>query len=139
MLSAEPALNHSTCSSLKVWRGLEVDRRAVGLDDLAAHVAARVPVGRPSTLMRSSSSIWSYVAGVGERERQQPLLLEVGLVDAGEAAGEDHHAAAEPRLHRGVLARRALAVVAVADRHPADARLVVVLGDLGIRPGVAVE
>ena len=35
---------------------------------------------------------------VGERERQDPLLLQVGLVDAGEAAGEDHHAAAEARL-----------------------------------------
>ena len=60
-------------------------------------------------------------------------------MDAGEAAGEDRHAAAEPRLHRRVLARRALAVVLVADRTPRDARLGVVLGDVGERPRLAVE
>ena len=45
----------------------------------------------------------------------------------------------EPGLHGGVLARRALAVVLVADGHPAAARLVAVLGDLGERLDLAVE
>ena len=69
--------------------------------------------------MRSSSPICVVGGGVGERERQHALLLEVRLVDAGEAAGEDHLAAAEPGLHGGVLARAALAVVLVADGAPA--------------------
>ena len=39
-------------------------------------------------------------------------------MDAGEAAGDDGLGAAEPGLHGGVLAGRALAVVLVADGHP---------------------
>ena len=44
-------------------------------------------------------------------------------------------AATEPRLHRGVLTRRALAPVLVADGDPRLAGLVVVAGDLGVRLG----
>jgi len=42
-------------------------------------------------------------AGVGERERQDALLLQVGVVDAREAAREDHDTASVARLHCGVL------------------------------------
>ena len=49
------------------------------------------------------------------------------------------HAAAEPRLHRGVLAGRTLAIVAVADGTPAHTLGAVVLGDVGERAGRPVE
>src|SRR6187401_1527621 len=93
---------------------LEVDSRTVGLDDLTAHVAA----GHGGQVEHVDPVVLAdLVVGVGivERQRQQSLLLGVGLVDASKRAGEDHDAVAEPWLHRGVLARRALAVVAVAD------------------------
>ena len=48
-------------------------------------------------------------------------------------AADDGLGVAEPGLHGRVLARRALAVVLVADGHPALAGLVVVLGDVGER------
>ena len=64
-----------------------------------------------------------------EGQRQQPLLLQVGLVDASEAAGDDRRAAEQPRRQRGVLAAAALAVVGVADDDPADAARLVVAGD----------
>src|SRR5438105_3222185 len=73
------------------------------------------------------------VGGIRKRQRQDPLLLQVRLVDAREAP-RDHRPAAEvPRRHRRVLAARALAVVLVADHHPADAPRLVVTGDLGER------
>ena len=43
-------------------------------------------------------------------------------MDPGERADDDRSAAHEPRLHRRVLTRRALAVVLVADRDPARCR-----------------
>src|SRR6266849_4788608 len=59
------------------------------------------------------------VGGLGEREGEDPLLLEVGLVDAREAP-DDHYLAAEiARRHGGVLPARSLAVVLVADHEPA--------------------
>src|SRR5262245_33890376 len=58
------------------------------------------------------------VLGVAERQREHPLLLEVGLVDAGEAADQHRHAAEVARRHRGMLAARALTVVLVADGEP---------------------
>jgi hypothetical protein len=37
------------------------------------------------------------VCGLGEGQRQEPLLLEVGLVDAGEAPGDDSRAVEQAR------------------------------------------
>ena len=118
-------------------RRLEVDGRPVGLDDLAPH---RLSGHRRQPEHVDAVVLADLVVGrrVGERQRHESLLLGVGLVDAGEAAGEDDDATAEPRLHRRVLARRALAVVAVADGAPADALLAVTLGDLRERAGLAV-
>ena len=137
MLSAEPARNHSICSSLNVcvaWNSMVVPSGLTiwqctgwsGFGGQAEHVDAVVLADQ---VVRG---------GVGERQRHEALLLQVGLVDAGEAAGEDHLAVAEPRLHRGVLTARALAVVLVADRAPPDALLGVALGDLGEAAGRAV-
>ena len=64
---------------------------------------------------------------------------QVGLVDAGEAAHDDHLGAPEAGFHGGVLARRTLAVVLVAHRGPADAGLVAVFGDVGIGACLSVE
>ena len=62
------------------------------------------------------------VVGVGERQREHALLLEVRLVDAGERP-HDHRAPVHvARLHRRVLTRRTLAVVLVADRDPRRSR-----------------
>ena len=71
------------------------------------------------------------VGGVLEGEWEQALLLEVGLVDAGEAAGYDGGASEEPGGEGGVLAAASLAVVVVADYDPADPGVPVVLGGLG--------
>src|SRR6266508_608260 len=56
-----------------------------------------------------------------ERQRQDALLLEIGLGDPGEAPGDDGPAAEIARRHGGVLAARPLAVVLVADDDPAQA------------------
>src|SRR5688572_1630705 len=53
-----------------------------------------------------------------ERQRQDPLLLEVRLGDPGKAAHHDHRAAKVAGGHRRVLAAGALAVVLVPDRDP---------------------
>ncbi|KUI59614.1 hypothetical protein VP1G_11144 [Cytospora mali] len=55
---------------------------------------------------------------VGERQRDDALLLEVGLVDAGEGLADDDAGAEVPRLQGGVLAGRALAVVVLGDDEP---------------------
>src|SRR5229473_223415 len=71
------------------------------------------------------------VGGLGEREGEDPLLLEVGLVDAREAP-DDHYLAAEiARRHGGVLPARSLAVVLVADHEPALALGLELPGHLG--------
>ena len=70
------------------------------------------------------------VGGVGEGEREHTLLLQVRLVDARKRACDDRQPAQEARLERSVLARRALAVVVVADDDPLDAVVAVVRRDL---------
>ena len=62
MLRAEPALNHSTWSGLKVW---VVSKSTVEPSGLTIWQRTFWPGtgGRSSTLMRSSSPISSYVAG----------------------------------------------------------------------------
>ena len=70
------------------------------------------------------------VGGVLEGEGEEALLFEVGLVDAGEAAGYDGRASEEPGGEGGVLAAASLAVVVVADYDPADPGVPVVPGGL---------
>ena len=67
--------------------------------------------------------------GIGERQREHPLLLEVGLVDACKAAGYHGHSSEISRLQRGVLAAGALAVVPVAEDAPSHACIAVALCD----------
>ena len=61
------------------------------------------------------------VGRIGERQREHPCFLRFASCDACERAGEHRAPAHVPRLHRRVLARRAFAVVLVADREPVDA------------------
>ena len=78
--------------------------------------------------------VWPHlvvIGLVGERQWEHSLLLEVGLVNASEGLGDDSVAAEEAGLERGVLARAALAVVLVADDHPLQAGVAVLLRNLG--------
>ena len=110
---------------------LEGPDRAVGRSDLHRHRLIRGHLGQAPHRDAVVLAYALVVGRVGERQRQHPLLLEVGLVDAGEAAGQGQHAAPEPGLHGGVLPAGALAGVGVADEHPAQAGLVVLPGDVG--------
>jgi hypothetical protein len=53
------------------------------------------------------------VGRVGESKRKHTLLLQVGLVDTSERAGDDGGATQVPGLERGVFTGRALSVVVV--------------------------
>jgi hypothetical protein len=68
------------------------------------------------------------VLGVGEGEGKHTLLLQVGLVDTSEGAGDDGETAKVTGLESGVLTGRALTVVPVTDDDPPDALLLVVTG-----------
>ena len=70
------------------------------------------------------------VRQVTERERQQPLLLQVAFVDAGEAADDDRHATKEPRRQSGVFTAAALPVVVITNDDPLQAMGFIVPGDL---------
>ena len=74
-----------------------------------------------------------YAVEVGwivKRQRQHALLLQVGLVDPGEAAHDDRPAARMPRRHRRVFPAAAFAVILIAHRRPANPLLLVVSGDI---------
>ena len=104
-LRALPALNHSSCSGLNVWvqvnstwlpSGL-VQQQRTGFvggqrgeieDGDAVVLADRVVAGR-----------------IGEGERQQALLLQIGLMDPGEGPGQYRQPPAVSGLHRRVLSR----------------------------------
>ena len=131
MLSAEPARNHSICSSLKVCVPSKSMVVPSGLMIRHVHRDVGRELGQAEHVDAVVLADQVVGGGVGEGERHQSLLLQVGLVDAGEAAGEDHLAVAEPGLHRGVLTARALAVVLVADGAPRDALLGVALAISG--------
>jgi hypothetical protein len=71
------------------------------------------------------------VFGVGEGQGKHTLLLQVGLVDTSEGAGDDGKTTKVTGLESGVLAGRALTVVPVTDDDPADALALVVTGSGG--------
>ena len=78
--------------------------------------------------------VWPHLVVVGlvsERQWEHSLLLEIGLVNASEGLGDDGVAPEKAGLEGGVLARAALAVVLVADDHPLQAGVAVLLRDLG--------
>lgn len=71
------------------------------------------------------------VGGVGEGERKHTLLLEVGLMDTSERAGDDGETTKVAGLESGVLTRRTLTVVPITDNDPTDALGLVVTGNSG--------
>src|SRR5262245_61193516 len=58
------------------------------------------------------------VRRIAKRERQQPLLLQVAFVDAGEAADDDRHTTKEPRRQSGVFTAATLTVVVITNDDP---------------------
>ena len=114
----------------------------VELESLAAavavaHQASHGPARRDLCQPRQADTVVlpdaGVVRGVLEGEGQEVLLLQIGLVDAGEAAGDDRGTAQEAGGERRVLAAAALAVVVVANHHPLDALGLIVPGDLRYR------
>ena len=94
---------------------------AVGVADQAGDMLAG---GEPGQVQQAQPVVGGQPLVVGriiEGERQQALLLEVALVDAGQAAGDHRRAAQQPRRQGGVLAAAAFAVVPVTDDDPAQA------------------
>jgi hypothetical protein len=71
------------------------------------------------------------VGGLREGQGKHTLLLQVGLVDTSEGAGDDGKTAQVPGLKGSVLTGRTLAVVPVTDNNPPDAVLLVVTGNVG--------
>src|SRR5208283_979562 len=68
-----------------------------------------------------------------EGQRQQPLLFQIGLVNARKAASDNRGASQQARGQCRMLAAAAFAVIAVTDGHPFDPLRLVVAGDLGDR------
>lgn len=66
------------------------------------------------------------VSGVGEGQSEHALLLQVGLVDTSEGAGDDGETTKVTGFKSSVFTRRALAVVVVSDDNPLDAVVAVV-------------
>lgn len=87
-----------------------------------------------------TQSLVSYlivIGRIGEGQRQHALLLQVRLVDARKRLDNDRPAAQMTGLQSGVLSRRTLTVVLIADRHPADALRLVVTRNVRNRTPIA--
>src|SRR5262245_56770994 len=95
-------------------------RRPVGVLDQTLHRYAGSQSLEPDQAQAIVLADLVVVSRVSERERQQPLLFQVGFVDSREASRDDGGAAQQPGRQRGVLAAAALAVVVIADDDPLD-------------------
>lgn len=71
------------------------------------------------------------VGRIGEGQRKHTLLLQVGLVDTSEGAGDDGETTEVTGLESGVLTGRALTVVPVTNDNPLDTTSLVVTGSSG--------
>jgi hypothetical protein len=71
------------------------------------------------------------VGGVAEGQRKHTLLLQVGLVNTSEGAGDDSETTEVTGLESGVLTGRTLSVVPVTDDNPLDTTSLVVTGSSG--------
>ena len=76
---------------------------------------------------------------VGKGQREHPLFLEVGLMNAGETLGQNHPHAQEPRLHSRMFTAAALAVVVFGHDDARQPLLLVVFGGGGDGFVVAVQ
>ena len=118
---------------LLVERVVEEDSifRSVGVVDHRRDLSVRGDLGQADQRNPVVDPDLVEVGGIDEPQTQHALLLEVGLGDPGEGAGDDRRPGHVPRFHRSVLPRRSLAVVLVGDGDPPDASLLVAAGQLG--------
>src|SRR5262245_56172949 len=109
--------------------GLDRHGSAIGLVDpgLDTPVRREGPEARHAHPVRLLEQI--VVLGTLERQGQDPLLLQVRLVDPREALDQDHLGAEVPRRHGGVFPAGSLAVVLVADHDPTHALRLPITGD----------
>ena len=103
--------NHSSWAALYEWWSSSVSVRAVRVRDAALDRLAGRQLREADEADAIVLADLVVVGRVAERQRQQALLLQVGLVDAREAARDDGRAAEQARRQRGVLAADAFAVV----------------------------
>ena len=122
--------------------GFEAFLLAVGVGEFDGHVLARGEILQTENGDAILFLDLVVVGRVHEGQRQHALLLEVGLVDAGQALGEHHANAQIAGFHGGVFAARAFTVVVVADDHGIHIVVLVVASNLGrrvVRAGFVVE
>jgi len=77
--------------------------------------------------------------GIDQGQGQDALLLQVGLVQTGEAAGEHGPAPHESGFHGGVLTGGTFAVVVVTHRDPGHAGIAAVARRVGVGLGPVVD
>jgi hypothetical protein len=103
---------------------------AIGGVDTEGHGLANGELGAEKVDLVAGLDLL-VILGVGEGQGKHTLLLQVGLVDTSEGAGDDGKTTEVTGLESGVLTGRALTVVPVTDDDPADALLLVVTGGGG--------
>ena len=79
-----------------------VDGAVFVIDDHGDRLAGS-QVGEADDVDRVAGADPVEIRRIGEREREDALLLEVRLVDAREGADDDRRSAHEARFHRSVL------------------------------------
>ena len=85
-------------------RGLERHRRPIGFVQNTIH--RLVGHWRQAVHADAVAFVDQVIHGtIGKRQRHQALLFQVGFVNTGKRARENHHATAIARLHRCVFAR----------------------------------
>ena len=87
----------------------------------------------------SLSPMTSQKFGIGERQGEDTLLLEIRFMDSGKRLAEHGKTAAKAWLHGGVFSARALTDVLFADEDPVDPLFVKALGDVGVTLGLPVD
>ncbi len=110
----------------------EAVRRAVRVPQCHGEIFTGGEGGKPGHVHGIVLAHLVVIRGVREAQRQKPLLLEVGFVDAGQALRNHGLAAQKARRHGRMLARTAFAVILFAENHPVDSALLVVTRDVGI-------
>src|SRR5208282_5578420 len=99
---------------------LQPFRRAVEMLDAAFDRLRRRHRGEPDQTEAVVLADAIVVIRIAKGQREQPLLFQIGLVDARQAAGNHCSTAEQSRREGGMLAAAALAIVPVADDDPFD-------------------
>src|SRR5271156_7194590 len=102
--------------------------RAVGMFDAAFDRLRRRHLRQPDQTEAVVFADAIVVLRIAKGQREQPLLLQIGLVDAREAAGNHCSTAEQSRRKGGMLAAAALAIVPVADDDPFDFSRAIISG-----------